>query len=96
MLKIEVVEQKVQERPRRDRTKGTYRVQEAFLHKTGGKYPEAFDLPLGKDARGNDAPAWPPGVYELDADTAFKVFARRLEFWPSIKPARVAPRAATA
>lgn len=86
MLKIEVLESKVSERRRNDKS---YRVQKCAVFLPGEKYPRPFDLFLGKDAG-----AYPIGFYTL-APESFRVFADSLEFRPSLI-AQQAARAAAA
>lgn len=87
-MKIEVLEAKETTRKRRD-GQGTFRVQQVFVH-NGGAYPEAIDLPLGKDGS-----VYQPGMYTLSSES-FRVFARRLEFWPKLVPQRDTGKTAAA
>lgn len=65
-LQIEVVSNEVRliEGKKKDGTPFKMRKQEAYLH-NGHHYPERFEITLGRDASGVDAPAYPPGRYVL-------------------------------
>ena len=65
-LKIEIVSADVRliEGKKKDGTPFKMRKQEGYLH-NGHHYPERFEVTLGRDASGTDAPAYAPGFYTI-------------------------------
>lgn len=65
-LKIEVVSADVRviNGKKKDGNPFTMRKQEGYLH-NGHHYPERFEITLGRDAGGVDAPAYAPGFYSI-------------------------------